>query len=281
MIEFQLPPIEQVLKGTLPPVGAALLLCSVGGARLLPLAAGVGLYVTFGLLRDEWPQLPHALWHEPDGRQWLLWGVVTACLWALLERCKALPAELAAGLGVATAAGGVYLLLQKQLPRFSTGDTLLHVGGGGLAVAALVLACRHSIGRGPQGIGPAIVFTVLLSVDAGLLTIGRSGLLGQLCGAVAAALGAAASTGLWRKPFGLLAADGIWLGVAHGLFLLAGAHLASLPWEAVGSAMVAPFGLLLLQPAATARPFWWTFGGLLLVAGPLAGAFWFARDLLG
>ena len=58
---------------------------------------------------------------------------------------------------------------------------------------------------------------VLLSLDAALVTLGKSALLGQLCGAVAAALGAGVATSLWRRGFALQAADGVWLGgpVAH------------------------------------------------------------------
>ena len=81
---MELPPLDVVLKGTLPPLGAALLLVSLAGARLLPLAMAIGLYVAVGLLK-AWPELPHVLWWAPDGRQWLLWGVIAAGLFGLLE----------------------------------------------------------------------------------------------------------------------------------------------------------------------------------------------------
>lgn len=61
--------LEVVLRGVLPPIGAALLLVSLGGSRLVALAVAVGLYVAFGLLRRDWPELPHVLWSAPDGRQ--------------------------------------------------------------------------------------------------------------------------------------------------------------------------------------------------------------------
>ena len=57
---MDLPDPIVVLKGTLPPIGAGLLLVSLGGARLTAAAAAVGTYVAFGLLK-EWPALPHEI----------------------------------------------------------------------------------------------------------------------------------------------------------------------------------------------------------------------------
>jgi hypothetical protein len=268
-----LPDPVVVLKGTLPPIVAALLCVGLGGVRWLPLAVGAGLAVAFGLLK-EWPLLPHQLWAEPDGRQWLLWGVIAAAAIAQLEHLGALRGRAAAACGVVAAAVAVWLLLLKQAARWAATDVLLHVGLGGLAVALLVLASRTIIGRGPANLVPASVFTLLLSFDAVLLTVARSGLLAQLCGAVAAALGAAIGTALWRRPFALRVADGTWLGVAHGLFVLSGMHLAELPWPAAWCALAAPLPLLVLQRRLAGRPAAWAAGALPLVLAPCALAFW-------
>ncbi len=273
---MDLPDPIVVLKGSLPPVGAALLLVSFGGSRLVPLAMGLGAYVAFGLLK-EWPAWPHQLWSAPDGRQWLLWGVLAAGLTSLLEELRLLPQRLAPAVGVGLGAAAVWLLLGKQAARWEAEQVVLHVGGGGLVVGALVLLLRRVLAQAPAA-GPLVgsVFAGLLSVDAVLLTIGRSGLLGQLCGAVAAALGAAVGTSLWRRPFVLSAAAGTWLGIAHGLFVLAGVHLASLPWSAAGLALAAPATCLLLWRGLAARPRLWTAAAAALLALPLAGACWLA-----
>lgn len=261
-----------VLKGTLPPIAAALLLVSSGGSRWTAAAAAVGAYVAFGLLK-EWPALPHELWSAPDGRQWLLWSLLAAVAATTLERLRWLPTKLAPLLGVAVAAAAVWLTTLKLAQRWAGLDVLLYVGGGGLALATLVLASRAAMARAPATIAPAVVFSTMLSLVAVLLTMAHSGLLGQLCGAVAAALGAAAGTVLWRRPFTLTAADGTWLGVAHGLFVLAGAHLADLPWSAAGLAMAAPLPLLLLR-GTQGNPVRWTVLALVLTSLPLAGAGW-------
>lgn len=268
-----------VLKGAVPPIVAALLFVSLGGVRLLPLAMAVGLFVAFGLLKNwnDWPTWPHELWAAPNGTQWLLWGVIAAGLVALLEHWRLLPGKLGAGLGVLVAAGSVWLMLDKVLTanRWSTFDIVTHVGGGGFGVALLVLASRTVIARGPANLGPAIVFSTLLSADAAVVAT-TSGLLGQLCGVVAAAVGAAAGTSLWRRPFALTAADGTWIGAAHGLFVLSAVHLSALPWSAAGCALLAPCALLLLRPSAAKNRVGWTVAGLVLALLPLAGAFWFA-----
>jgi hypothetical protein len=117
----------------------------------------------------------------------------------------------------------------------------------------------------------------VLSVDAAVVTLGKSALLGQLCGAVAAALGTAVGTTLWRRTFALAVADGTWLGMAHALFVLAGVHTAYLGWPAAGCALAAPLLLLALGfMSSTSRPRVWMSAGSGLVAVPLVLALAFA-----
>jgi hypothetical protein len=273
----ELPDPIQVLKGAAPPIVAALLFVGAAGARWLALAVAVGTFVAFWLLKER-PEWPHELWVAPDGRQWLLWGLIAAALVASLEHARLLRGRAAATVGAAVAAFAVWLVLQKVATHWEAGQVALHVGGGAAVSIALVLVCRQVLARAPANLAPAVVFTVLLSADAVLLTVARSGLFGQLCGAVAAALGAGAGTALWRKPFALAPADGIWLGAAHGLFVLAGVHLAELPWSAAACALLAPAALLLVPPGAKERPVGWCLAVLCLIAVPMVGAFWFALD---
>lgn len=270
-----MPDVAFVLKGILPPIAAALLLVGLGGARWLPLAVALGVHVAFGWI-FRWPRWPHELWLEPDGRDWLVWGVVAAALVALLERLRALRGRAAAGAGVAVAAVAVWLVLSKQAARWPADQVLLHVGLGGLAVALLVPLGRTVLARAPAGVGPAVVFTVLLAADSMLLLLGRSALLAQLAGAASAALGAAAATSLWRRPFVLTAADGTWIGAAHGLFVLAGSHLAELGWPATCCGLAAPLLLLVLPRALAPRPSAWAVAALLAMLPLLGLAFWLA-----
>lgn len=235
-----------VLKGALPPIVAALLLVTLGGARLLPLAAAIGLYVAHGLLK-AWPAWPHELWSAPVGREWLVWGVVAAALLALLEHWRALPHRLFPGLAVAVAGATVWLLLTKKSDQWTTNEVLVHIGGGGAVAGLVALASRRALRGAPAGMAPAIVWSSLLSIDAVLLTGGASAFLGQLCGALAAAVGAAAGTTLWRRGFATTAADGTWLAVGHVGFVLAGVHLAQVPWPAAGLVLAAPLPWLLLK----------------------------------
>jgi hypothetical protein len=265
-----------VLKGALPPILAALLLVSLAGVRLLPLAMAIGLHVAHGLLKG-WPSLPHELWTNPNGTEWLLWGVVAAGLVALLEHTRLLPQKVAPATAVFVAAATVWLELGKLAMRWTSNEVLLHVGGGGIAVALVTLVARASIARAPAGIASAVVWSTILSLDSLLLTLASSAFLGQLCGAVAAAVGAAAGTVLWRRPFALSPADGTWIGVAHGGFVLAGMHLADLGWPAAAVAMLSPCALLLLRGGLAKSSFGYVVGALLLVVGANA---WFVYDLI-
>ena len=264
-----------VLKGVLPPIGAALLLVTLAGARLLPLAAAAGLLVAYGLLK-AWPAPPHVLWSSPNGVEWLLWAVAAAAVVSVLEHVRLLRGGTALLASLALAPASVWLVLQKVAGGWSAADAWLQVAGGGAAVALAVAGHRVVLARAPAGWFPAAIFAVVLSVDAIVLTLGRSALLGQLCGAVAAALGAGIGTALWRRSFTLATADGTWLGIAHGLFVLAGVHLAMVPWPAAGALLVAPPAMLLLRSGlGQARPMAWAVGAAVLASIPLAGAVWF------
>jgi hypothetical protein len=251
-----------ILKGALPPIAAALLLVSLWGGRALPLAMGIGIYVAFGLLKD-WVELPHELWADPNGTSWLVWGMVALGLVALLEHLRLLPRRLAPSVGFAAAAAVLWLMLDKLAQRWDGGEVALHVGVGGLVVALTTLAARGTLARAPKALPVAALWTLLLSLDAGLVTLGKSALLGQLCGAVAAAVGAAIGTSLWRRGFALQAADGVWLGGAHALFVLAGVQLGYLGWWPAICALAAPLPLWLLRGVAAERPWRW-----LLVSAP-------------
>ena len=273
--------LEVVLKGALPPVVAALLFVSLGGARLLPLAVGVGLLVAYGLLRNEVPPWPHELWSAPNGAAWLLWGIVFAGLLALLEHLRLVPQRVAPVLGVAAAGVVVWLMLDKLAARWDANDVLLHVGGGAVLAGAAVLAQRRGLGLAPKGLGPAIVVMLLLSLDAGLVALaGRSAFLGQLCGAVAGAVGAACGTVLWRRAFTLGVADGTWIGITQVGFVLAGVHLAYLPWSLAALALLPPFTLLLVpRGLATRKPWAWTVVAGVLVLGPVVAAMLLAAPM--
>ncbi len=270
--------LEVVLKGALPPILAAMLLVTFCGVRLLPLAMAAGLFVAYALLRRELPDTPFTLWSTPDGRQWLLWGVIGAGVVALLEHLRVLTTRTGALLGFACAAGSLWLMLSKQAARWTMQENLVYVGGGALAAGVIVLACRRAILRAPAGIGAAVVFVLLLSADSMLLALlDSNALLGQLCGAVAAALGAGAATVLWRSSFSMTIAEGTWLGCAHALFVLASAHLGDVPWLAMACALFAPCALLLV-PAKEQRPVRWTMLSLLAIAVPMAAAAWLTSN---
>ena len=270
--------LEVALKGVLPSIGAALLLVTLGGSRLTALAAAIGVFVAHGLLKS-WPQLPHVLWQQPNGTEWLVWAIATAALVALAEHYRVLPRRVGDLVGALAGAAAVWFVLLAVSKNWTPTDTLRNVGGGALIAVFGVLGNRVVMSRAPATVFPAVLYTLILSVDAAVLTLGRSALLGQLCGAVAAALGAAIGTAIWRRPFALTVADGTWLAIAHCTLMLAGVHLASLPWSAAGCALVAPLALLLLRDGVgSAKPVLWSLIATLLVAVPLGGAVWFVME---
>lgn len=271
--------LEVVLRGVLPPIGAALLFVSLGGSRLVALAVAVGLYVAFGLLRRDWPELPHVLWSAPDGRQWLVWSIAAAALVSLGEHFKVLPRKAGHTAAAVVGVAAVWLVLSKVAANWSPTESLVAIGGGALILLLVLLGTRIVMARAPATMFPAILWTLVLSIDAAVITLSGSALLGQMCGAVAAAVGASIGTALWRRPFALTIADGSWLAVTHVLFVLAAKHLAELPWSAAACLLVAPLAALPVRDGVGAsRPKLWAFLATPLVAVPLAGAVWFATQ---
>jgi hypothetical protein len=272
--------LDAILRGTAPSIVAALLLVSLAGSRMLSLAMAIGLFVAYGLLK-EWPALPHELWRDPNGVTWLMWGVVAAAMLTFAQRLRLLPARVAPGAAMAVAAVSLWLMLSKVATRWSGVDVALYVGGGSVLVAATMLTVRSVIARrsatSAQSVSVGVLLAVVLSLDAALLVLGKSAFLGQLCGAVAATLGAAVGTVVWRRRFALYAADGIWIGGAHALFVLAGVHLSYLPWWPAGLALAAPF-LLRRVPRRLdqAHSLLWLVVAGPLVLAPLFAALWLA-----
>ena len=272
---------EVVLRGVLPPILLALLLVSIAGTRLLPIAMAVGLYLAHGLLK-EWLAWPHELWREPNGVGWLVWGIIAAALVSTARQFRYLPESIASALSLVIASATVWLMLGKVAANWSSIDFAWNVGGSGFLAATTVLVILDVIERRPDtaqsDIGLGVLFAVMLSLDAALMVLGKSAFLGQLCGAVAAALGAAVGACLWRRSFTLHKADGIWIGCAHALFILAGVHLSYLDWWPAGIALATPFLLLLLPRLVSGKKSWrWLCVAGLLLVSPLVFAMWLAQ----
>lgn len=258
-MEFQV-----ILFGVVTSIVSALLLIGLFGARLLPLAVALGVFGAHWLLTKTPPPLPHELWSNGNGVAWTMWGVVAAALVALLERLRVLPQRFGQIAGAAVAAFAVHLVLEKVASRWSRGDVWLYVGGGGVLAIATVLALRTVLSRAPQPTGArlpwvAVLFTVLLSLDAGLVVEGgKTAFAAQLCGAVAAALGAGVGLGVLirSRALTLAPADAAWLGTAHVLFLTGAVHLNQLPWLSAAPALAAPLALLVLPKALGKQQPW-------------------------
>ena len=264
-----------LLKGALPAIIAALLLVSLFGRRGLPIAAAAGVYLAFSLLKD-WPPSPWSLWQQPNGTAWLVWGFVGLAAVSAADHLNLLPGRLAPAAAALTGAGALWLMLAKLTQRWSLAESTLHVGVGGAAVALTALALRGVLTRAPKSAAPEITTTLLLSLDAGLVTLGKSALLGQLCGAVAAAIGAAVGTRIWRRSSSLTAADGVWIGGAHALFLLAGVHLGYLAWTPACCALLAPLTWWLVRPPEETRALGWLVRIAPLSLALMATALWLA-----
>lgn len=232
-------------QGVAPPVVAAFVLAGGLGRRWTSLAIALGLLVAYVLLK-EWPALPGSA--GIDGTQWLLWFTAAAAVLATGEAVDAagvVPRRLALPLGLGLLGVQPWFVLAHLRARWSVSETALHVGAPAVASVALGLALRRIADRRP-GLTVPVVWTCALVVDAFVLLQAGTALLGQLAGSVAAGLGAAAFTRLWRRDFALGGAHAVTVVAAHAGLLLAGHHFAyaSNPVALVAAA-VAPAGLAL------------------------------------
>ncbi|MCR9244758.1 MAG: hypothetical protein NXI31_06985 [bacterium] len=265
-----------LVKSIAPPAIAALALVSAGGNRLLPLALAIGLTMAFVLLH-QWPVLPHVLWSRPGWSgaavHWLYWCLMVVILTSGLEHWKCLPPKIATFLGPLVGAGAVWFVMRAAAAGEGVGWQVLHVGGGALAVAALVVVHRRLMLRAVSSPFLPAFFVVALAVDVTVLILCRSDSQARVVLGGASALLAAIITSLWRKPFVLSAADASWLGVLHALLLLAAAELAYLPWMVAMLVAVVPVVPLTLPKSfAKERPRRWMLVALLLAALPAAAA---------
>ncbi len=265
--------VRVVLYGVLPSIAAGLLLVGAFGPRWLGLAAGIGLFVALGLLRNRLPAWPHALWAgNNDGNVWLVWCVLTA---GVLSACsgRAFPPRwLAVPAGLAASVGQVWLMLSTRRPRLPTSESVLVHAAAVAACAAAWLSVRRAI---EQRGGALLTWLLALCLvgDSALLIGSHSALQGQLAGAVAAAFGAAGGTAIWRHDFRLDRAVALPFAVSHCGLLLAGQQFSELPPLPAGLAALAPAWLALAggrgEGAGSAGRLWFA---VLLMAVTMGGA---------
>lgn len=250
--------LEVALKGALPPIVLVLLLTLPFGRRWLGVATGIGFVVAFWLLTNGLPAMPQQLWNgSNDATQWLCWCMLLAALVSGLEGLRRMPRAAALALVAVVVAATVWLPLTNLRRHWSAGDNVLHTGVALLLLAATLISMRRLPARRP-GVLIAVVFTACLSVDAYVLVnAAHSGLVGQLAGVGAAALGTSIGLTLWRRPFELPPSAVLPLAIGHASILVLGYHLGydPDPWV-LAAAALAPFGLWFGElPALQKRPF--------------------------
>jgi hypothetical protein len=244
------------LYGVLPGIAAGLLLVGLFGRRWCGLAVALGMAVAYCLLKQQWLPLPNDLWAgNNDGTQWLLWGVLAAGVASAAGGSKSLPVAVAWPAALGSFSLLAWLMLTNLRRRWTVSETSLHLVACVLLLAVCWFALRRAVLRwGVGSVGLAAVLVGILSVDAGVLLLGRSALQGQLVGGSAAALGACAVTAFWRRPFVLPPSFALPLAIAHGGMLLAGYHFSYLSVEAGLCALFAPLGLLVIPVAGADDP---------------------------
>jgi len=260
------------IKTFAPSLVAGLALVSVGGGRLLALAAAIGLALAAVLLHD-WPRLPHELWQRPSGRPWLFWCLIFATLVTSFERWRWLPPRGGLWVGLLLGGASAWFVLWQAARGEGFAWILPHVGAAVLITGGAVFASRSLIERASDSPLMAFVFVAAFAVDFAVLDLTDCYWQAATIGACAATVVAGIATAMWHEPLKLAPADGVWLGIAHALVLIAGAELGSLPWTVAALAAITPaLPLVLPKSFAKERPKRWTFVALVLLALPAAGA---------
>ena len=264
--------VETGLLGAAP----ALALVGIGGRRFVAPALALGVGVVFVVFKG-WPELPHRLWvGNNDGMAWLGWALVVAGLIGWLQDLRWLPHGFFALLGFLTCcalpvfvSARLHALFADVSPRWTGWTVGGHLGPAiALLIAAWVLMVRASERR--QGLLLPIVWTLCLTADSLALLHSGSALQGQLAGGLAAALGMATATAIWRRPFALGDGAVLVLAAGHIGLVFAGHHLGELErWPALALAL-APATVWLGGARELAR--WPRLGGLVAAVVALAAS---------
>jgi hypothetical protein len=236
-----------VLYGVLPAVAAALLLVGWLGPRWLGLAAGLGLLVSWGLLRKQLPAWPWQLYTGTnDATQWFCWCALGIGAISTFGggRLRLRPRQLAWSGAVACLLLEGWLMLTNLRRRWDIAQAWLQLGLAGIVCVAVWAAVRRAI----TDRGSAVQLWLLaacLAGDSCVLLLSGSALQGQLAGAVAAAYAAGAGCSLWRHPFRIDRAVALPFAAAHCWLLLAGLHFSELRLLPALLAVAAPAALAL------------------------------------
>lgn len=261
--------IRVVLYGVLPATTAALLLVGLLGSRWLGVAAGLGLLVTHGLLRQRFPAWPHELWGGGnDANLWLCWTALAIGLVAAAQPRRPWPPAAVVPPGLLLLAAQFWLMLTNRRKRWELTETVLQHAAFAALAALAWLGVKRLLAARP---GPLSVWALAgcLGADAALLHLGGSTFQGQVAGAAATAFAAAAGTALWRHGLAFETGAALVFAWLHCGLLALGFHIGELPPGAAATAAAAPFLLSLGASGGPAR-FWL---GVLATAGALAAAF--------
>lgn len=261
--------IRVVLYGVLPASAAALLLVGLLGSRWLGVAAGLGLLVTHGLLRQRFPAWPHELWAAGnDANLWLCWTALGIGLVAAAQPRRSWPLAAVVPPGLLLLAAQFWLMLTNRRKRWDLTETVVQHAAFAALAALSWLGVRRLLAARP---GPLSVWVLAgcLGADAGLLHLGGSTFQGQIAGAGATAFAAAAGTALWRHGLAFETGSALVFAWLHCGLLALGFHIGELPLEAAAIAAAAPL-LLGLGASGGSAKFWL---GVLATAASLFAAF--------
>lgn len=242
--------VRSVAVGVLAPLLVAASIATLGwrpwrrdivagsGAWVAALAVGAALVVGHGIVVG-WPALPPI-----DAVQWVFWlGIVATLLGAgagrwTLPLSFQWPARAVSMLTIAL------LVLRPLLVagEWNLGEAIANVAAAA-ATGLVFWSGLAVVGRRASSVGAALVMLVVSSGAAVLLALSGSASLGQIAGAVAAALGVIGVVGWWRPKLAIAAGAAPVTAIAIWTLLVGGHYYADLGWT--------PMVLVALSPLAT------------------------------
>jgi hypothetical protein len=279
--------IDQLLASAVFPAlaaGAALLLPlgwhRLRGGRLVTAPFGAfGLVAAYlvchPVVRGKLPELP-----PPEATDWPWFLAPLALLVALgdLRWGRVVPVRW--GLRLGALAVGV-LALGRLLPGFFGGSAGWLTACLAWGVGILLLAGLDALARRPAQPPSLLLLVVLLGGASGVMLAANSAVLGQLCGVLAAALGAQLVLSWWQPALTPLAGTAPALGLILANLLFA-AHLFGYPELPPASAALLALAPALAWgcgrgPAARLAPWQGLCLGLVAVTAASGAAAWLAH----